>query len=357
MPVSAGLRWESSSLPLFVKTVWTDGHRHVVLREEDPLAKYVASARKPRSRLTSSCSSKSHPTTNISERTSAQNLKIQTVKLLLSGINKTKGEDRTKCQLEHSNSLHDNTVTLNIVPTQHQLKTKNINKEVCFWNNKPLCRKFINYNSRISTKSVRNIPDCDLEMDTLLSSIKYDAIYSGIPDTLSERVMVWLDLAHNGNVSKTALNDHRKRVSTASVYETKQTQASEEKGDENHLTTRHYHDELSMNQTSPTPEDACQRIMHNGDDSILKSSASPRRENSAFVRGKQNGNENVRGASTRQDGKTPLVDLRTSSTKSLKGNHEIFRQQLHIFMPVLPKRNSECASTLSSKSSSLIRHS
>lgn len=340
MPVSTTtLHWASSSLPLFVKTVWADGHRHVVLRHEDPLAHSVTNPPKSRSRLSSSCSLKSAKSSSKTERINSQNFKVQTVKLLLSG-NSKKSEEIKGC-FPYKEPISNEPVTVNVTPNQ-RIKTRNLNNEIHFWNNQLLCRKLPNYFSKNEPKNLTGYGPVHPDMDALASTIKYDPIYANNPDTLSERVMVWLDLAHSGNVGGAAStqNDAR-RVSTARVCDTPKIQHLEEKSEEN------WRDE-SMNRTSPKPEDGRQEV-NNGEDSILKS---PRLENDIFVVDKQKSAGKGRFVSPRREGKSP--NSQSPRAKSAKGR-EVLRRELHIFLPVLPKKSSDCgSSTLSSKSSSLL---
>lgn len=342
MPVSTSstFRWESSSLPLFVKTIWADGYRHVILRHEDPLAHDAANTPKSRSRLSSSCSLKSNKSCTKNERVNTQNLKVQTVKLLLAGTSSKNNETDT-CGLYKEHQICDGALTVNVTPNQ-QVKTRNLNKEIHFWNNQLLCRKLPKHGQLKSTPRNEAGPS-RLDMDTLASSIKFDTFNSNKTDTLSERVMVWLDLAHSGNVAgaTVAKNEATHRVSTARTYSTRKMFSLDEKSEEN------WRDELPMYQTPSKPEDGCQKPMNNGDDSILKS---PRQKNEVFVVDKQK-----RVVSKRREGKVP-VELQSPRAKSVKG--EMFRRQLHIFLPVLPKKSSDCGSTLtiSSKGSSLLRN-
>lgn len=48
-------RWQSSVLPLFVRTIWTEGHHHVLLRHEDPILQ-AKSRKMKRKRITSDSS-------------------------------------------------------------------------------------------------------------------------------------------------------------------------------------------------------------------------------------------------------------------------------------------------------------
>lgn len=316
MPALTESRWESSNRRLFVKTVWVDGHHHVVLEDEDP-ANFARRQKKPRSRLSSGCSTKSAPDVKNSQK-NLQNLRVSTVKLLLSGMRSQGKETNHRSRVFTPKCLHES-FTIDIIPNDH-IKVKHLNQEIQF-SCRPTIPRFSRYKSS----------------DQMTSSGKLSFIPNG-DNTLSERVLVWLDLAtSNGEINPAAssLQNARKgRVATANVcsFDQKFQEASVfMKGD-----------------------DICQlnRVGVGGDEPISKSARSPRDPNEILV--KQNKQKRVEEMRTAKENALSGDLLEINRTKCLRP--ETAKRQLHIFLPHLPKKSSECDSTLtvsSNNSSSL----
>lgn len=362
MPVPAESRWESSSRPLFVKTVWIDGHHHVVLGNEDPASKRP---KKSRSRVSSSCSINSTVSrTSGKENIHVQNFKISTVKLILAGIHAQSAKpNRVNCEFPPSYSF-DEAITVDVSPNEC-IKVKNFNKDVEF-SKKPPCSKLHKFRS-----SQKYSPEKQLNYDRdhhknygsafINSYLKNETVFNE-HNTLSERVLMWLDLATNSGNTHQRLNvppqnDRFKRVSTAKAYTTKQKRIFRE---ETLNDRRPSH--LLTNDISLHPENSMQsgEICHQAEklnvhDSVVKSGRSPRDGNEVFVvQNKQKRVEEMRLVSTAVKENTASADLQIKRTKGLK-RPETAKRQLHIFLPNLPKKSSECDSllTVSSKSSML----
>lgn len=143
--------WRSSVLPLFVRTVWTEGHHHVLLRQEDPFLR-AKIHKKKRKRITSDSSE------------GENGFQPSSVKLPLEDNIRNKKTDETASQP---------------------------------FSETPICSKLIRY--KLAVKPTIQQPP------------------SPPPNnTLSERVMVWLDLATNfKQPPKTEVRISNKRAATA----------------------------------------------------------------------------------------------------------------------------------------------
>lgn len=364
MPVPVESRWESSSRPLFVRTVWVDGHHHVVLGKEDPAANRP---KKSRSRVSSSCSVNSTDSrASGRENVNFQNFKVSTVKLILAGIHAQNGkQNRANSQLPPSCSF-DEAITVDVSPIEC-IKVKNFNKDIQF-SKKPPCSKLHKFRSsqKYPTEKHQNYDrDNHKNYDSAFinSYLKNDTLFNE-HNTLSERVLMWLDLATNsGNINQISnfppQSDRLKRVSTAKVYTAKQKRIFREETLNN---KRHSH--LLTNDISLHPENLMEsgEICHQAEklnvhDSVPKSGRSPRDGNEVFVvQNKQKRVEEMRLVSTAVKENAASLDLQIKRTKGLK-RPETAKRQLHIFLPNLPKKTSECDSllTVSSRSSLLAK--
>lgn len=138
MSSSDTTHWQSSVLPLFVRTVWTDGHHHVLLRQEDSVLK-VRNCKNKRKRVVSD---------SISEKEIG--FRLASVKLPLENCNNRKSEDQE----------------IIIKP----------------FTETPVCSKLIRY--KLTVKPIAQEASSPLPPPN---------------NALSERVMMWLDLAYNSD--------------------------------------------------------------------------------------------------------------------------------------------------------------
>lgn len=232
--------WQSSVLPLFVRTIWTEGHHHVLLRHEDPNILKVNSNhfKNKRKRVISDSSE------------TESDFRLATVKL----------------PLEDFKNSSSNYKKIEQFPTRAFTAT-------------PICSKLIRCNNQ--------------------NTVKPSPVVSPPPNnTLSERVMVWLDLAltsNSGNSPKVEIVRNNKRAATAKPKKM----------------------EVLMSPKSPIKEGICRVVAERkiGD------------------------------------------DLGAAVTKVKKRQIVGMKRELHIFLPELPKKvsGSDAGSVLSSKCSSLLR--
>lgn len=221
--------WQSSVLPLFVRTVWTEGHHHVLLRQEDPVFKVKQFNKNKRKRVISDSSE------------TESGFRLASVKLPLDDLKTNKKSE--------------------------QIATKTFIEA-------PICRKLIRYKSA-AKPTIQEPPKPPPN------------------NTISERVMVWLDLATNsGNAPKVEIVQKTKRAATA-----KQKKM-----------------EIVMSPKSPTKEKTCRIVEGKVGDDLGEVVTKVKRQQ-------------VMGMNKRE---------------------------LHIFLPELPKKvGSDVGSVLSSKCSSL----
>lgn len=172
-------RWESSQRPLFVKSVWLDGYRHAILTKEDPAAK--TNNRSPR--LSAKCEKIERPKSKNNEM-----LSIPAVQLLLANVRKIKQEQKT-------------------TPINKEKLQKSLTFDV-------IMREDV----KISSKNV-------LEIDkNIYSSFTCEKVlerFDQNSNSLTERVMLWLDLAGKHINENKVRKESLKRICTAQVNETK----------------------------------------------------------------------------------------------------------------------------------------
>lgn len=259
-----GNRWESSNRPLFIKTVWKDGQHHVIFKkeEEETFIRTARSARK------NPVSSRKKPNAE-----NSGNFKVPSVKLILAGLKNFKNEN-FKLKKSEKREFIKSAITVDVIPSD-SVRFSDLNKQVFFKNER---RKF-----KSSSMEVKNNSE-NLSPPPFSYS---DYYFDQNNTTLSERVMIWLDLA---------IQNNHKQIQKINVKKT-------EIGNKPKIEQK----EL------PLPVVASQMEVDFGNEPQIEAK---------------------------------LPELRSSE-----------KRQLHIFLPVLPKKTSDSGSFLSSKSSSLFQKS
>lgn len=179
-------RWESSKRPLFVKSVWIDGYRHAILSDQDPILKRnIKSPCSPSTNDHKSGTSKSKHETD-------QTLTIPTVQLLVANIRR-----------KRSGKINN------------RLPREKLHKSFTF---DVIMR---NQMGKINEKAVNPLG----EDKTMYSSFSCEKVvnsdrFEQCSNSLTERVLLWLDLAgkcknREGNQFRTRKDN--KRVATAHV--------------------------------------------------------------------------------------------------------------------------------------------
>lgn len=278
--------WESSRRPLFVKTVWRDGQHHVLLENESD-ANYYQKQDEIK-RISTTDSRKSNKRTSKSANVNT-NLNVAPIKLLLCGVTQFKNNLKMKrCKTTNVN-ITENVNHWNIVPGE-PIKIQDFNKTIIFNENKEKIYPIVN-----ETASCNEI----------------------VCNNLSDRVMIWLDLAHqNGKTVEIPPNEDDDVVQEKTVIKNNNNQYRSHTLD---FTERNEH-----------------ATYNNNDEK--------------FIVDDENGKEIIV-----LDSKLEENFVGTNNNVKMKNRLSTTKRQLHIFMPNLPKRFSENGSSLlsSSLSSSL----
>lgn len=335
-------RWETSRRPLFVKTVWADGYHHAVLFTSDSIEedKFENKQRRVKSAL---CQTK-NPISN-AKAPNDKCLNISTVKILLAGIRNLKEGRHTHNESANSN---EDAYTIDVIPDE-PIKLKNLNNEILFASEEPIKNKF--YNKSRSLEYNDNTIDAKLPSKPNASLWKEE-----LNNSLSERVMVWLDLAaqnreespkktlnnNSNNISNNINNNSnktKKRGVTAHVcfdlpkkpvvqhinkYRDKQNPANKPNGDD-------------------TTSECTKTKLLNTDNSILKS---------VRLDATQQQHKDDQTSSVEKTTRTAAEDARKKP--KLKPDT---KRQIHIFLPNTIPKKVDCDSSLSIKSSALTSRS
>lgn len=121
-------RWKSSRRPLFVKTVWSNGHHHVLLQKEETTPENKQQTKDCR-RVKSSVTQTSRIIPKTEDSTKL--LTVSTVRILLSGIRNFKDSGVSRCNSVSPRKPMVKTYTIDVIPTE-QIKLRNINNEIVF---------------------------------------------------------------------------------------------------------------------------------------------------------------------------------------------------------------------------------
>lgn len=170
--------WESSKRPLFIKTVWKDGQRHILLNNENNLKNKVQHS-SPRSQ------NKSLRTFMSSKDSTNSNFKISTFKLLDSIKNFDRCEKLSRCKTslpQRKLTAVKKTVNSSIIKRQQSVTLdKKCNLSI----------KSYNINLNNAKYFYQSYVDENKCCPFICSNFEFNS--------LSQRVLVWLDLALQNN--------------------------------------------------------------------------------------------------------------------------------------------------------------
>lgn len=330
------VHWDSSTRPLFVRTVWRDGQHHVLLQKED--ADEFKRPLKSR-RMVISASGKSSARSESSNTGGSSNFKVSSVKLLLNGVKGFKSDKRVRCQ-SPLNRPHE-TYTIDVVPS-NPVYYQNINKDVTFRTH----QNKQNSKSCYPTKSSSfDVHDTDMnENDYCLNDygigitpcFTYD---SRCGNNLSERVLIWLDLATNSTNFQSSPKECNKknRVVTALPQPVIQKRHAVPKPLQEiyRLDAQIENCNLQVHKIKPEPIDVTPRNLEEPAKEIEEVPISMEKCISSKLE------ENYCILENESEAKSNCI----CTTK----------RQLHIFMPNLPSKFSDSESLLSSKCSSVYK--
>lgn len=334
-------RWESSRRPLFIKTVWADGYHHPVLFNGDSTInefKSTCKERRTKSAVVQHDLNFTSPRDDISAESNSENkcLKISTIRLLLAGIRSFK--EAKHCHSPSSHTL-DDSYTIDVSPKQC-IKLKNLNNEVSF-NPPKQASKRNKFYSKSCSLDVNDNQQSDYHKMHSKEQCRCNLSEEAINNTLSERVMVWLDLAAQNSDEKQPNHKsnnnakNKKRGITAHVCTDIHKRMSNKSKADKSVTKRISFDESQTFNTYKT--------MVNTDHSILKGVKLDGQAQSRVKPNCEKIDDVSSLISSKDEGNVDRVQI-TRDTK----------KRIHIFMPDIPKK-FDCDSSLSCKSSSLVR--
>ncbi|KAK9871090.1 hypothetical protein WA026_011373 [Henosepilachna vigintioctopunctata] len=300
--------WESSKRSLFVRTVWKDGHHHVLLQNDkmnnrqSVATKTTSQSRKNSSRI---------KTTESSFGQVSNNTRLKRFRSLR--IDSVKSEKYKKVTIYDHEDLHTKPRTAG--------DTKNI-----FVDNRIRSQHNDHKYQKITTRSHTIDSGYEYRNSILAGEFpvgggilkSYDQFTS-----LSDRVIVWLDLAtQSGSCSRTLADFKKVTVEKPRVFTAKVNSKSSERTKINVLKMKESDENEKYNIYLEDDD------YSSSDDSILKCNA-------------MNLEREIVGL--KDDKSIPTVD--SEINKSVDKNEVISvpndKRQLHIFMPILPKCLSE----------------
>ncbi|XP_066252080.1 uncharacterized protein [Euwallacea similis] len=290
--------WESSRRPLYIRTVWRDGQHHVILDKTKEHSDVHDPKRKLKQLLPNQvrATKSAGPSVNL--------LNVSSVRVLLSGVRRHRNGSR-EIHLSEKPPERPKTWTSGSI-CNRQIACKNLNNEVDFG-------------------AIKGFRPPSLQQSHYEELPSLEAECGLLDNALSEKVIVWLDLANNDPQMKPT---SKKGLTLTAEMEAKQVPVEE----------KNVVDCSVLKSQSPpgSRKDSAQNILVYSNQEVSTITD----ENFYHVlppRASQDEGEC-------QEELEEEVDPRVNSV----------RRQLHIFMPNLPaKRSSDCdSSIISSKISS-----
>lgn len=312
-------RWESSSRPLFVKTIWDGNNHHVILNKGDPLGEIVNFPKTSRSRKSSGSD---RSTASAPVRMNDDNLQVSKLQFVVTGGKELK---KTPSQLKQIRPNKDKTVTISVIPKTH-VKFKSLTEELVLKHKKLPTRK-----SNSLDIAERSPPIPTTDNGVLTPYFTYTkTTEKNNSNSLSERVLNWMNLTnteiidYNENYFK---HEIKKRAVTAHTCSNLQAKP------EIYVADRRY-------KLNSAPKSDISKISE---------------EDSNEVTSIEEIVENPKFNLCRENVTIPKM-ISQHENASSKSRYDFSKRQLHIFMPNIPKRSfSDGGSTLSGKSSSFLR--
>lgn len=369
-PFNFNSRWESSKKSLTVKTVWVNGNRHVILYHEDPFDDYIKGTTKSRSRVNSSVNQnyiKSSPTGNC---VTSDYFQISPMKPLLEDVKNIKTRSRQSSRKVQSSKVK--TVSFNASDSA-KLQHNNMNADFIMTQNENFNKAQINLLkafrvSRLSTsveidyKTNSNDSDHHHTSNLLISK---QCCQNFCNNSISNQVLMWLDLATQTNEnlkSNWPLKSFKGKNNRSFEFNAESPEVQGEALPINWKSTEceeigenifvaaegREESEIDVKDDSLCTEDPvylkCTEMVSKN--KILNNFAS--NSNKYNIRSKY---VNLPITSHKEECQFAV----TSDQINIKmQSNEIFKRQLHIFMPNIPVKKDDGSSILSSKCSSLL---
>ncbi|EFA11899.1 hypothetical protein TcasGA2_TC004056 [Tribolium castaneum] len=164
-----GNRWESSKRPLFIRTVWKDGHHHVLFKKEDETR---TRARK------NPGTARRHPDLSTPQ--------VPPVTLFLSGLRSFSEHAKIRKSAKTDRKFAKSALTVDVIPGD-SVRFSDLNKQVFFQNEKKI--HFKAKSLEVERENLETPPPFSYE----------NFCMDQFNTTLSERVIIWLDLAVQNN--------------------------------------------------------------------------------------------------------------------------------------------------------------
>ncbi|KAF7279848.1 hypothetical protein GWI33_006656 [Rhynchophorus ferrugineus] len=288
------MHWESSQRPLYVKTIWRDGQHHVILdkNKEHPL-ELTSSFRKQKSAIKSQSNRRTSKSATV---------KMSSAKMLLSNVGRFKSVDH------QWKPTHDPDLMVKPLSGRQTVT----------------CQEMV-VNTMKTSRTSRLLKT---ESGGISSKSMYIDSSRALDNPLSDKVLVWLDLAvQSGNLSKKL----------------------------NPMQGNHTPEPVKMYVHASSPTNTC-TPRETVDSSILKQQPEYAASGEVIVFSKQE-------KDTVEDDfyhiLTPRIkdqNICNGIMESKKRGASPTKRQLHIFMPNLPKKTSDCDSSILSSimSSSIV---
>lgn len=310
------LHWESSKRPLFIKTIWKDGQRHVLLSKEDPTIKI-------RRHITPRSPKKTPRTCKTSAVTTVSNIRVSSFKLLEDIKNVDRNEKLTRCKSSpnHSNfrTVVDKTYSVASFPKncQPSSPTKKVNLSI-----KSNSIDLTRYPYREYIEETKCIECSPLSLNNPESSI------------LSQRVLVWLDLAFQSSDIDENIKPLADRLNCVPYAQKKPTIIKNRKSAPVYIKEKSTStNELNeMFHVGPAPE-----LIKMGDQRVSTNSSS-----SDNPEKRSDTEEPPIISSTVENGiEMPEISNEVNSDKIVT-----LKRQIHIFMPGLENKRDDCESSI-----------
>lgn len=318
--------WESSKKPLFIKMIWKNGQHHALLKKEESMENLNMNAvnfNQKNIRMVKSAINKT-----------PKNLNVTSVKLLQSAKQST----RQSCQNRNSAKLYKTPVTDR---GTSMLKKKSITKKFVEEQSKRNATKKEDILDFVITPTPLDINNVNPLKNETSKTIPRFSVSMNIPkNSLSERVMVWLDLAtQNQNCNKTL-----QKVASVSAMENK-----------SHTTFGKFQKSLSCS------FDMCYLCKDNKDEFYIEGVNVNVPLPKSILQNREISNEsdmNMTDNNLLSDTfyKDPLISSESEENITVDINESILpkkiflKRQLHVFIPSLGKNITDCDTSLFSSS-------
>lgn len=276
------IHWESSRRPMYIRTVWKDGQHHVVLDKTKEIHQEESPSFRKRPTATTQRTTKSAGSVNFN---------VSSVRVLLTGVKRFRN-----CSKDFREKSIERPKTWNSSTYNRQATCRNLNNEVNF-------DTIRGFKPPTVTKPLE-VSFCEERQIKVLEN------------SLSEKVMVWLDLANHQD------SEIEKLGANLEMFQSVEPLLGEKTCDVDNI----LESSVLKNQT-PREKKAENMVIYSSEEVQTV-------DNEHFYH--------------------VLTPRTTSEEYDVKPNYE--RRQLHIFMPNLPsKKFSDCDSSLLSSSKSSIK--